>query len=171
MTLVTRRTLLLPYNNELRNEFIMLHCYTKYRPQMAGPHNVASAKKMFDTMLSDDSVYSVAVVQSSTNQYIGHIFIAELNSAPRLGFIFDKAIWGEGLASEALLAFYPKAIKHLGLKQVHAKVELNQPAAEKVLAKLGFALSGQSSDDAGHYHEFIHQTTLISTSDVVVEQS
>ncbi|WP_394241962.1 GNAT family N-acetyltransferase [Vibrio astriarenae] len=171
MTLVTRRTLLLPYSNEFRNEFIMLNCCPKNRAQMNGPHTVASAKALFDSMLTDESTYAAAVVLSRTNEYIGHLFISELDTAPELGFIFDKSVWGQGLATEALQAFFPKALQHLGLKQVKASVNIGHTASLKLLAKLGFEVLGQNQDEFGPYYELQFCTDSAATYDEVEERS
>lgn len=171
MTLVTRRTLLLPYSNEFRNEFIMLNCCPKNRAQMNGAHTVASARQLFDSMMSDESNYSVAVVQSSTNEYIGHLFISDLDTTPELGFIFDKSVWGQGLATESLLAFFPKVVKHLELTQVKASVNIDNLASLKLLAKLGFKIQGQTRDEFGPYYELMFSVNADTTYDAVEERS
>lgn len=100
----------------------MLNCCAKNRAEMNGPHTVASAKQLFEKILDDRNIYSLAVLESSSRDYMGHIFISQLDSEPELGFIFDKAYWGKGLATEALKAFFPKACRELGLHKVTANV-------------------------------------------------
>ncbi|NIY89842.1 GNAT family N-acetyltransferase, partial [Vibrio campbellii] len=114
--------LLLPYNESLQLEFVMLNCCAKNRAEMNGPHTVSSAKQLFEKILDDENVHSMAVLESTSRDYMGHVFISNLDHEPELGFIFDKAYWGKGLATEALKAFFPKACRELGLHKVKASV-------------------------------------------------
>jgi RimJ/RimL family protein N-acetyltransferase len=147
--------LLLPYDESLQLEFVMLNCCAKNRAEMNGPHTVASAKQLFDKILDDKNIYSLAVLESTTRDYMGHIFISHLDSEPELGFIFDKAYWGKGLATEALTAFFPKAYRELGLQRVTANVSSGHFASLAVLEKLGFVKMKESKDLYGPYFEMI----------------
>lgn len=120
---------------------------------MNGPHTVASAKQLFDKILADKNTYSLAVLESASRDYMGHVFISDLDSDPELGFIFDKAYWGKGLATEALKAFFPKARRELGLDKVTATVNCDHQASLAVLKKLGFVKTRQSKDLYGPYFE------------------
>lgn len=66
MAIVTRRMLLLPYNESLQLEFVMLNCCAKNRAEMNGPHTVASAKQLFEKILDDENIYSMAVLESTS---------------------------------------------------------------------------------------------------------
>ncbi|CAE6910460.1 COG1670 Acetyltransferases [Vibrio sp. B1FLJ16] len=153
MAIVTRRMLLLPYDESLQLEFVMLNCCAKNRAEMNGPHTVASAKQLFEKILDDKNTYSLAVLESGSRDYMGHIFISQLNSKPELGFIFDKAYWGKGLATEALKAFLPKACRELGLHKITATVNCGHLASLAVLEKLGFIKIRESKDLYGPYFE------------------
>ncbi len=157
--------LLLPYDESLQLEFVMLNCCAKNRAAMNGPHTVASAKELFEKLLDDRNTYSLAVLESTSRDYMGHLFISHLNSKPELGFIFDKAYWGKGLATEALKAFLPKACHELGLNTVTATVNCGQQASLVVLEKLGFVKTKESKDLYGPYFE------LEFTNDAVVGES
>lgn len=165
MAIVTRRMLLLPYNESLQLEFVMLNCCAKNRAEMNGPHTVASAKQLFENILDDENIYSMAVLESTSRDYMGHVFISHLDSEPELGFIFDKAYWGKGLATEALKAFFPKACRELELHKVKANVNSNHQASMAVLEKLGFVKTRESKDLFGPYFE------MEFTSDVAVGES
>ncbi|MEF1305962.1 GNAT family N-acetyltransferase, partial [Vibrio owensii] len=54
--------LLLPYNESLQLEFVMLNCCAKNRAEMNGPHTVSSAKQLFEKILDDENVHSMAVL-------------------------------------------------------------------------------------------------------------
>ncbi len=138
MTIVTRRTLLLPYQESFKLEFVMLNCCAKNRAMMNGPQTVSQAKESFLQMLNDETIHCMAVLDSRVREYIGHVYIEHLNSEPELGFIFDKAYWGQGYAREALQAFFPKACLDLHLDHVVANVCPDNQAAIALLSKLGF---------------------------------
>ena len=165
MAIVTRRMLLLPYDESLQLEFVMLNCCAKNRAEMNGPHTVASAKQLFEKILDDRNIYSLAVLESTSRDYMGHIFISQLDSEPELGFIFDKAYWGKGLATEALKAFFPKACREFGLSEVTANVNSSHHASLALLKKLGFVVTRESKDLYGPYFE------MTFTSDAVVGES
>ncbi|MEZ8825814.1 GNAT family N-acetyltransferase [Vibrio amylolyticus] len=165
MTIVTRRLMLLPYSESLQSEFLMLNCCVKNRADMNGPHTVSSARVLFDRVLNDSSMYCMAVLDNYNREYIGHLFISNLDSTPELGIILDKAYWGKGLASEALKAFIPKAYRELSLNKVIATANTHHVASIKLLEKSGFHRVGQSHDIHGPYYEYQ------LTSDVVAGES
>ncbi|RTZ15387.1 N-acetyltransferase [Vibrio aquaticus] len=164
MTIVTRRALLVPYNDSLQSEFLMLNCCATNRAEMNGPHTVSSAKRLFNQVMNDENVHAMAVLDSLSRDYIGHVFISGLNSdEPELGFLFDKKHWGKGFASEVLQSFFPKAIYNLGLSKVVATANVGHMASIRILSKLGFVLNTQKEDMFGPYGEYVF------TSDVAVE--
>lgn len=132
----------------------MLNCKANNHSEARPRTTVAWAKQQFDAMCQDDNGCSIAVVLSRTNEYIGHISIADLNTQPRLSFIFDRDVWGQGLASEALKAFLPRAVVQLGLQSVTASVRQGQNSASHLLTKLGFAQTGLCQDAQGTYQEY-----------------
>ncbi|MEZ8099901.1 GNAT family N-acetyltransferase [Vibrio bivalvicida] len=164
MTIVTRRSLLVPYNDSLQSEFLMLNCCAINRAQMNGAHTVASAKKLFDKALSDRNICAMAVLDSHTREFIGHVFISDLDTQPELGYIFDKGYWGRGIASEVLQAFFPKAVRDLNLEQVLATANVGHEPSVRILTKLGFQLNAHKKDTFGPYDEYVF------TSDVVEAQ-
>lgn len=166
MTIVTRRALLIPYNESLQSDFLVLNCCAKNRAQMNGPHTVATAKYLFQNLLNDDNLYARAVLDSRTRDYMGHICISHLeDSLPELSYIFDKAYWGQGIAYESLKAFFSKAVRDLQLRQIKATSNLSHIASNRLLEKLGFELKGQCQDDFGPYNEYLF------TSDEVADET
>ncbi|UPQ87296.1 GNAT family N-acetyltransferase [Vibrio sinaloensis] len=164
MTIVTRRSLLVPYNESLQSEFLLLNCCAINRAQMNGAQTVSSAKQLFDKALNDRNTYAMAVLDSQSREYMGHVFICDLDSEPELGFIFDKDYWGRGLASEVLLAFFPKAVRDLNLTRVTATANVDHQPSIRILSKLGFELRALKQDTFGPYNEYLF------TSDVAVNQ-
>jgi len=165
MTIVTRRSLLVPYNESLQSDFLLLNCCAKNRAQMNGPHTVSAAKQLFSRMLHDETIYARAVLDSRTRDYMGHVFISNLDGLPELGYIFDKLYWGKGIASEVLVSFFNRAVRDLNLTQVMATVNHGHEPSIKLLKKLGFQLVANKRDTFGCYDEFRF------TSDVVEHQT
>lgn len=165
LTIVTRRVLLVPYNESLQSEFLMLNICAKNRAEMNGPHTVATAKQLFHRLLNDHTLYSRAVLDSRTREYMGHIFLSDLDETPELGYLFDKAYWGQGYASEAVGAFFNKAVKDLRLSRVKATSNVSHQASIRILEKIGFEKQRQHDDAFGPYFEFMF------TSDEVEAES
>lgn len=69
--------------------------------------------------------------------------IAELEGVPEAGWAFDADHWGGGLATEAMRAVLAWADEHLAA-EVRCIIEPGHGASERVAAKLGFALLGES---------------------------
>jgi RimJ/RimL family protein N-acetyltransferase len=67
-----------------------------------------------------------------------------MGGAPRnLGYMFGKAHWGQGYASEALRAFLPAALAHFPeIEAVEGHVFDDNPASAHLLVKLGFQRQG-----------------------------
>jgi ribosomal-protein-alanine N-acetyltransferase len=61
---------------------------------------------------------------------------------PEFGFMVHQAFWGRGIASEAARAFVDYAFGHLRVPSLTADVDPRNAASLKVLAKLGFIVTG-----------------------------
>ncbi|WP_162062592.1 GNAT family N-acetyltransferase [Vibrio taketomensis] len=158
MTIATRRVILVPYNESLLSDYIVLNCCVKNRFYLNGPYTVSKAKQEFNQLLNDNQIYARAVLDSFTHEYIGHIALSDLSLQPTLVFVFDKSYWGQGIAAEALGAFLKKARRDLSLTHVCAVNSVEHMAAIRVLQKLGFENKGPSSDGEDQYVE--HQFTF-----------
>ncbi|OLQ91698.1 GNAT family N-acetyltransferase [Vibrio panuliri] len=154
MTIATRRVLLVPYNESLLSDFVVLNCCVKNRANMNGPYTVSKAREVFERILNDNTVYARAVLDNLTREYIGHVAITDIHTSPELVFILDKAYWGKGIASEALGAFYAKALRDLKLHTVKATANVDHFASIRVLEKLGFVKKGLNSDAYGPFFEY-----------------
>lgn len=60
-----------------------------------------------------------------------------------VGYFLDPAIWGRGVASEAMMAFLPQMMARFGLTEVMADHCTDNPASGAVLRKLGFRKIGE----------------------------
>jgi len=70
--------------------------------------------------------------------------IPELEGQPEAGWAFDADHWGGGLATEAMRAALAWADANLDASEVRCIIEPGNGASERVAAKLGFALIGES---------------------------
>ncbi|WP_341658901.1 GNAT family N-acetyltransferase [Vibrio sp.] len=155
MIIATRRTLLVPYNESLQSEFLILNYCVRHSNQREALLTVSSAKGLFQRILHDPSIYALAVLDNHSRDYIGHVFIHDLDRQPELGFMFDKAYWGRGLASEVIGAFLPKALDDLNLQQVSAKVDSCHIPSIRVLEKVGFKRQGGDAYAAPYYYRYV----------------
>lgn len=70
--------------------------------------------------------------------------IPELESVPEAGWAFDADHWGMGLATEAMSAALAWADANLDSPEVRCIIDPGNTASEKVAAKLGFKIMGES---------------------------
>ena len=154
MTIATRRVILIPYNESLLSDFVVLNCCVKNRFYLDGPYSVQKAREEFSRLLNDKGICARAVLDGRTREYIGHIALYEVDVQPKLSFIFDKSSWGDGMATEALQAFFKKALRDLSLSCVSAVNQVEHIAASRVLEKLGFVNKGSSANGESQYFEF-----------------
>ncbi|NIY92553.1 GNAT family N-acetyltransferase [Vibrio diazotrophicus] len=164
MTIVTRRTLLIPYTESFELDFLMLNCCAKNRAYMNGPKTVSASRELFKRVLNDSSIYAMAVLDNYNREFMGHVFIERDDIKAELGFIFDKLYWKQGLASEALKAFFPKACERLGLMRVVANAEIQNCSAIKILQALEFQNKGENEEHFAPSYDF----EWIRPSDAVV---
>ncbi|WPC73361.1 GNAT family N-acetyltransferase [Vibrio porteresiae] len=169
MTIVTRRTLLIPYTEALESEFLMLNCCAKNRAQMNGPKTVASARKLFQRVIGDPDIHAMAVLDNYNREYMGHVYVETgLHNQAELAYIFDKAYWGQGLASEALKAYFPHICQQLNLTHVKATANIGHEASIAILRKLGFTMAGIDEDDFGPFYCFEWRSIAMHQADDVV---
>ena len=155
MTIITRRMLLLPYTDSLQLEFVMLKCRTKSHRAAVSLHTVSSAKQLFESVLDGENIHSMAVLDSASRDYMGHVFVSHLDQTPELGFMFAEEYWGKGLATEALKAYFPKACNELGLSKIHAHVDKHHNASINVLNKLGFKVKSSAGMPEVHFPDYL----------------
>ncbi|EKO3565225.1 GNAT family N-acetyltransferase [Vibrio metschnikovii] len=154
MTIVTRRTLIVPYTETFESDFLMLNCCAKNRAQMNGPKTVAAARQQFQRILHDPHLHAMAVLDNYNREYMGHLYVEVDEQSAELGFVFDKSYWGQGIANEALQAFFPKICQRLHLEKVMARVNAQHAAAQSILDKLGFVSIRTEDDIFGVFYEY-----------------
>ena len=65
-------------------------------------------------------------------------------AGPEIGYGFDEAAWGRGLATEAVRALCAHLLEDGGVEHVGAETAVWNRASERVLEKSGFARVGTS---------------------------
>ncbi|MEO7331637.1 MAG: GNAT family N-acetyltransferase, partial [Minicystis sp.] len=83
-----------------------------------------------------------AVQRTSDGAYIGKmdVCLSDARTATNVGYLFFPAYWGQGLATEAVVAVVEHLI-HLGVTRFLATVTVGNQASARVLAKAGFTLT------------------------------
>lgn len=59
-----------------------------------------------------------------------------------LGYLFDRAVWGKGLATEAARACLNYGFEKFGFREIIAITDLENVASQRVLKKIGFRRRG-----------------------------
>jgi RimJ/RimL family protein N-acetyltransferase len=75
---------------------------------------------------------------------------------PEVSYWLDKAYWGHGIATEALLAF----LSRLKARPVYARVAADNAASSRVLEKCGFVRIGTNRDFANARGQEIEEVLL-----------
>lgn len=101
-------------------------------------------------MAEEASGARLAVVRSSDAVLLGHCSLFHWNPTYRsaeIGYALTDAVWGQGLATEALHALLDWAFATLDLNRVQAALDTRNPASARVLEKLGFQREGLLRED------------------------
>lgn len=86
---------------------------------------------------------SLAIVDRSTEGFIGMIGFAGDGVTADLTYLIAPCRWGQGFATEAGRAIVHYLFDERGYARVSATAMTNNPASERVLQKLGFEKQGE----------------------------
>ena len=84
------------------------------------------------------------IVRRDDGRLIGGIALVREDHGHELGYWLAPDHWNRGYATEAGRAVLDMARHALGLRQVHARHYVENPASGRVLRKLGFVETGRS---------------------------
>jgi RimJ/RimL family protein N-acetyltransferase len=87
-----------------------------------------------------------AVALSAAGPAIGECDLSDIdrhNRRAEVGFLFAKAYWGQGYASEALGRVIAHAFHEVGLERLWARFHDGNDASRRLLERLGFAYEGR----------------------------
>jgi RimJ/RimL family protein N-acetyltransferase len=113
------------------------------------PRTREAAAMKFQSALAParDRMRMWATVLKANNQYIGRCGVyphfqggGAIAGEGVLGFYLARPYWGQGLATEAALAFVKFGFGELGLNRIVSAVQIGNAASVRVLEKLGFRL-------------------------------
>lgn len=83
--------------------------------------------------------YHLAIVKKDNHHMIGDIFVEIMNKkVMTLGYTLDSVYWGQGYASEVVLAFCQYMYQEYGIKKVVCYVYSDNQRSIRLLRKLGF---------------------------------
>jgi ribosomal-protein-alanine N-acetyltransferase len=90
-----------------------------------------------------------AVVEKASGKIVGSCGFAYPHATPEveLGYLFDRAVWGKGFATEAARAALDHGFGKLGFREIIAITDLENTASQRVLEKIGFAQRGVEKID------------------------
>lgn len=97
--------------------------------------------EMLDDLYREDKAIRYSIIQSDSNQIIGSCGYNSLdfeNFKAEIGYDLGKEYWGNGFASEAILALLDYAFNTLNLNRIEAKVEPENCKSIRLLEKLHF---------------------------------
>jgi len=86
----------------------------------------------------------LAVLEKETGRFVGISglkYLADTDDV-QVGFLFDKAVWGKGYATETAQKLISYGFTDLGLKKIVAISRLENVGSRKVLEKCGLIFKG-----------------------------
>lgn len=124
-------------------------------------------KKWVEERIFDKENMSCAICLKETNEFIGCIFLNDINYHNRTGhipiFMGEKKYWGKGYATDARILMLHYAFYQRGLNRIWAKVIEDNVGALKMLEKTGYKKEGllrNSSFKEGNYVNEIYLGVL-----------
>lgn len=109
--------------------------FEPYRPMELSMVREEQAQRM-------ENAEFIAVEQRATGKLIGNLYLAEREfMAMELGFVFNRAYWGNGYAKESAAALINQAFAD-GTHRIFAECDPENTRSWRLLAALGFAREG-----------------------------
>lgn len=97
-----------------------------------------------DDMAQGRAIYW-AVAPAPNDSAFGFCDLSEIDrrqGRAELGFLFNRARWGQGYAAEAMIAVVDYAFVTLGLERLWGRIHAGNEASRRLLERLGFAHEG-----------------------------
>ena len=105
------------------------------------------------------AAYHLAIALRTDDRVVGSCRIEIRDAAAQtgdLGYVFDRAQWGRGYATEAGRALLVFGFERLGLHRIWARCDVRNAASARVLEKLGMEREGHLRHDVrrqGEWHD------------------
>jgi len=90
----------------------------------------------------------IYAVHLKDGQHIGHVQAVPIQDGWEIGYHIAKPFTGHGYATEAVNAFLPAMMHHLGITEIYGITHAGNIASRRVLEKCGFVMEYQ---DMGQY--------------------
>ena len=105
--------------------------------------SVDEARKTLSTLISFYSQKNAPLVYAvilNDGRHIGHVQAVPIENGWEIGYHIAKPYTGYGYATEAVNAFLPPIMRHIGISKIYGICRADNPASRKVLEKCGFIL-------------------------------
>lgn len=129
------------------------------------PHkNKADTKGYINNTIKqyrEGKMYDFAVVLKDTQKMIGTVGFTSINlqdNSAEIGYIFNRAYWGKGLAKEAVTELLDFGFRVLKLDRVFARIMAENSSSIRVVEKCGFTLKERIERGIlakGKYHNIL----------------
>jgi ribosomal-protein-alanine N-acetyltransferase len=147
VTLITERLLLRPFAD---SDFAAVHAYASdplvVRFMDWGPNTIEDTRFYLDRIVDPPRTqHPFAVVRRADDAVIGAVE-AQITSVEHrradMGYVFARAAWGHGYASEAAAALLRYGFDRLGLHKISATCDPVNGASARILEKIGMRREG-----------------------------
>jgi RimJ/RimL family protein N-acetyltransferase len=142
------------------------YCAMESDPQYRAPqavHPRAHLERRFrDTWLVRKPMGLLATILKASDAYIGRCGLYPrrdesgqvVENEASIAFYLARPYWGQGLATEAGLAFVQYGFQTLGLRRIEAGINAKNLASIRVVEKLGFRSLRSGADGETRWHDF-----------------
>lgn len=116
----------------------------KLRDRFPHPYTAESANQWLRFAVNEQPVTNLAIANpSGVIGGIGVILQSDIHRrSAEIGYWLGEEFWGRGIATAAIRAFVPFAMREFDLLRIFANVFVSNPASMRVLEKVGFVLEG-----------------------------
>lgn len=148
MELTTPRLVLREFRLD---DFATTHAYGAdvevTRHMIFGPNSEDETRAFLERTVTGQALlprisYDLAVVLKDRDVHVGSVALHMAGEQAELGYVFGKAVWGQGFATEAARALVSYGFRELHLHRVFARCDVQNPASARVMAKLGMRHEG-----------------------------
>ncbi len=126
--------------------------------------SLENEKQWVESRIFDKQSVSCAICLKETDEFIGAIFLNEIDYHNRSGhipvFIGEKGYWGKGYATDARILMLHYAFFERGLERIWARVLEDNIPALKMLEKSGFKREGVLRKSKFKNGEFVNEIYL-----------
>jgi ribosomal-protein-alanine N-acetyltransferase len=114
------------------------------RDRFPHPYTAESANQWLQFAVAEQPVANFAIANpSGVIGGIGAMLQTDIHRrSAEIGYWLGEEFWGRGIATAAVRAFVPFAMREFDLLRIYANVFVSNPASMRVLEKAGFVLEG-----------------------------